>query len=57
MPLTSFLSMIFAVIAGSGLTIWAVAQFGLFKVLPALVAVGLLARWGMTHVHAEDEPA
>ena len=57
MPVTTLLSMILAVIAGSGLTIWAVAQFGLLKVLPALIAVGLLARWGMAHVHADDEPA
>ncbi|MCR9108728.1 hypothetical protein [Marivita sp. XM-24bin2] len=57
MPVTTFASMILAVIAASGLTVWAMAQFGIIKVLPALIAVALLARWGLTHVHGDDEPA
>ena len=57
MPVTTFVSMIAAVIAASGLTVWAVVQFGLIKVLPALIAVALLARWGMAHVPGDDEPA
>jgi len=57
MPVTTFLTMIFAVIAGSGLTVLAIAEFGLLKVLPALIALGLLARWGMAHVPGDDEPA
>ncbi len=57
MPVTTFASMILAVIAASGLTVWALAEFGLFKVLPALIAVGLLARWGLAHVPGDDEPA
>ena len=57
MPVTTFLSMILAVIAASGLTVLAVAQFGLLKVLPGLIALGLLARWGMAHVRVDDEPA
>ena len=57
MPLTTFLSMILGVLAASGLTVWAMAQFGILKVLPALVAVGLLARWALAHVPGDDEPA
>lgn len=57
MPVTTFASMILAVIAASVLTVWALAEFGLFKVLPALIAVGLLARWGLAHVPGDDEPA
>ena len=58
MPVTSFLMMIFAVIAASGLTVLAVAEFGLFKVLPGLVILALLTRWGMSHVPTtDDEPA
>jgi hypothetical protein len=49
--------MIAAVIAASGLTVWAMAEFGLVKVLPALIVLGLLARWGMAHVPGDDEPA
>jgi hypothetical protein len=57
MPVTTFVSMIAAVIAASGLTVWALAEFGLLKVLPALIVLGLLARWGMAHVPGDDEPA
>lgn len=57
MPVTTFVSMITAVIAASGLTVWAFAEFGLLKVLPVLVAVALVARWGMAHVPGDDEPA
>lgn len=57
MPVTSFLMMIFAVVAASGLTVFAVAEFGLFKVLPGLIVLGLLTRWGMSHVSGDDEPA
>ena len=57
MPVTSLLIMIFSVIAASGLTVLAVAEFGLLKVLPGLVILGLLARWGMSHVSGDDEPA
>lgn len=57
MPVTTFVSMILAVLAASGLTIWAMAQFGIFNVLPALIIVGMLARWGLTHVQGDDEPA
>ncbi|MCK0150985.1 hypothetical protein MWU54_13170 [Marivita sp. S6314] len=57
MPVTTFVSMILAVIAASGMTVWAMAEFGVLKVLPALIAVGLLVRWGLTHVPGDDEPA
>ncbi|WP_439521971.1 hypothetical protein [Marivita sp.] len=57
MPVTTFVSMILAVIAASGLTVWAFAQFGILKVLPALIALALLARWGLAHVPGDDEPA
>ncbi|SHH78300.1 hypothetical protein [Marivita hallyeonensis] len=57
MPVTTFVTMILAVFMASGLTVWAVAEFGLLKVLPALIALALLARWGMAHVPGDDEPA
>ncbi|MFP7672799.1 hypothetical protein ACG74X_05515 [Marivita sp. S0852] len=57
MPVTTFASMILAVIAASGMTVWAIAEFGVIKVLPGLIALGLLARWGLTHVPGDDEPA
>lgn len=57
MPVTSFLMMIIAIVAASGLTVLAVAEFGLLKVLPGLVLIGLLTRWGMSHVSGDDEPA
>ncbi|WP_300580786.1 hypothetical protein [Marivita sp.] len=57
MPVTTFASMILAVIAASGLTVWAFAQFGILKVLPALIAMALLARWALAHVPGDDEPA
>jgi hypothetical protein len=57
MPVTSFLTMIFVVIAASGLTVVAVAEFGLLKVLPGIIVLGLLTRWGMSHVSGDDEPA
>ncbi|WP_292287050.1 hypothetical protein [Marivita sp.] len=57
MPVTTFVSMILAVIAASGLTVWAMTKFGFLTVLPLLIAVGLVARWGMEHVPGDDEPA
>ena len=57
MPVTTFVSMILAVIAASGVTVWAFAEFGLLKVLPALIAVALAARWGLSHVPGDDKPA
>ncbi|MGJ8604839.1 MAG: hypothetical protein ACSHXH_11995 [Marivita sp.] len=57
MPVTTFVSMILAVIAASGVTVWALVEFGLLKVLPALIAVALAARWGLSHVPGDDEPA
>ncbi len=57
MPVTSFLMMIIAIVAASGLTVLAVAEFGLLKVLPGLILIGLLTRWGMSHVSGDDEPA
>jgi hypothetical protein len=57
MPVTTFVSMILAVIAASGLTVWAMTKFGFLTVLPLLIAVGLAARWGMEHVPGDDEPA
>ncbi len=57
MPVTTFITLILTVTAASGLTIWAMAEFGFLKVLPALIAMALLARWGMSHVPTDDEPA
>ena len=57
MPVTTFITLILTVTAASGLTIWAMAEFGFLKVLPALIAMALLARWGMAHVPTDDEPA
>jgi len=57
MPVTTFVIMILSVIAASGLTVWAMAEFGFLTVLPLLIALGLVARWGMEHVPGDDEPA
>ncbi|MFP7571487.1 hypothetical protein [Marivita sp. S2033] len=57
MPVTTFVSLIFAVIATSGLTVWAMVEFGVFQVLPWLIGLGLVARWGLSHVPGDDEPA
>jgi hypothetical protein len=54
MPVTTFVSMILAVIAISGLTIWGFVKWGLLTMLPLLIAMALLARWGLTTVPADD---
>lgn len=54
MPVTTFISTIIAVILASGLTIWALVKWGALTILPVLLVLGLLARWGMANVPADD---
>ncbi|SIS78180.1 hypothetical protein SAMN05421759_103217 [Roseivivax lentus] len=54
MPVTSFALMILLVIAAAALTVWAMSAFGILAVLPVLLVVGLLARWGLEHVPYDD---
>ena len=57
MPVTTFVSLLAAVIAAAALTIWAIAELGMLTVLPALIALGLVMRWALAHVSPDDGPA
>ncbi|MCL3883457.1 hypothetical protein [Marivita sp. GX14005] len=57
MPVTTFFTMILAVIAAAALTVWAMVEFGILQILPLLALAALIARWGLSHVPGDDEPA
>ena len=54
MPVTSFALTILLVVLAAALTVWAMSAFGVLSVLPVLLIVGLLARWGLEHVPYDD---
>ncbi|MHA6324090.1 hypothetical protein [Roseivivax sp. CAU 1753] len=54
MPVTSFALTILLVVAAAALTVWAMSAFGLLAVLPVLLVLGVLARWGLGHVPYDD---
>lgn len=54
MPVTFFALLILAVLSAAALTVWALSSWGLATVLPVLLAVALLARWGAAHVPHDD---
>lgn len=54
MPVTTFVTMIFAVLAATGLTVWAFLSWGAGTVIPLLLALALLARWGLAPVASDD---
>ncbi|MBO6866163.1 hypothetical protein SAMN04488045_1184 [Thalassococcus halodurans] len=54
MPVTSFTLLIFSVLCAAAITVWAFNSLGAFTVLPVLLVLGLLARWGLGHVPHDD---
>ncbi|GGG58878.1 hypothetical protein GCM10011415_00880 [Salipiger pallidus] len=54
MPVTHFVTMIVAVLALSGLTLWAFLSWGAGTVVPLLLAAGLALRWAMSPVKLDD---
>lgn len=54
MPVTFFALLILAVLSAAALTLWALSSWGLLTVLPVLLALALLARWGLAHVPHDD---
>ena len=57
MPVTYLVTLIVAVLALGGLTIWAFIAWGAMTVIPMLLVVAVLARWAMTPVPPDDTPA
>ncbi|PYG34424.1 hypothetical protein [Pelagimonas varians] len=54
MPVTSFALLLVSVIAAAAVTVMAVSAWGVVNVLPVLLIVALLARWGLAHVPFDD---
>ncbi|MCE0507131.1 MULTISPECIES: hypothetical protein [unclassified Roseivivax] len=54
MPVTSFALTILLVVAAAALTVWAMSAFGVLAVMPVLLVVALIARWGLGHVPYDD---
>lgn len=54
MPVTIFALLVCCVVFAAALTVWAMSSFGVFTVLPILLALALLARWAMAHVPHDD---
>ncbi|APX25037.1 MULTISPECIES: hypothetical protein [Salipiger] len=54
MPVTQLVTLIIAVLAMSGLTIWAFLSWGAGTVIPVLLAAALLVRWAMSPVAPDD---
>jgi hypothetical protein len=54
MPITTFVSMVLAVVVASGLTVWAFVKWGALTMLPVMIALAILARWGLANVPADD---
>lgn len=54
MPVTQLVTLIIAVLAMSGLTIWALLSWGAGTVIPVLLAAALLVRWAMSPVAPDD---
>lgn len=54
MPVTSFALIIVSVLCAAALTVLAMSTWGVTTVLPGLVIVALLARWGLAQVPYDD---
>lgn len=54
MPVTSFALLLVSVIAAAGATLMALSAWGALNVLPVLLIVALLARWGLAQVPFDD---
>ncbi|WP_193989020.1 MULTISPECIES: hypothetical protein [Roseobacteraceae] len=57
MPVTTLVTLLIAVIASAGFTVWALFAWGASKVIPLLLGIALLIRWGMASVPADDTRA
>ncbi|MGH1413142.1 MAG: hypothetical protein ACRBB0_06595 [Pelagimonas sp.] len=55
MPVTSFALLLVVVIAAAAVTVLAMSTWGALNVLPVLLIVALLARWGLAHVPFDDK--
>lgn len=55
MPVTTFVTLIVAVMLGGAVTVFAIAEWGLVTILPVLISVALLARWALAHVTLDDQ--
>ncbi len=54
MPVTHLGILIITVLALAGLTVWALLSWGAGTVIPLLLCLALVARWGMTPVGRDD---
>ncbi|SPF80178.1 hypothetical protein [Pseudoprimorskyibacter insulae] len=54
MPITTFVAMILSAVVASGLTVLAFMKWGAMTVLPVMIVLALLARWGLATVPADD---
>ncbi|WP_164490726.1 hypothetical protein [Roseivivax isoporae] len=54
MPVTSFSLLVLSVLGAALLTVWALSAFGIATVLPVVLVLALVARWGMGHVPFDD---
>ncbi|APZ54620.1 hypothetical protein [Salipiger abyssi] len=54
MPVTHLVTLIIAVLALAGLTIWALLSWGAGTVIPMLLVLALVLRWAMAPVTADD---
>lgn len=54
MPVTSFALLLVSVIAAAAVTVLAMSAWGALNVVPVLLVVALLARWGLAQVPFDD---
>ena len=54
MPVTYLVTLLVAVLASAGLTVWAFLSWGASTVIPLLLALALAARWAMAPVAPDD---
>ncbi|MHA7867075.1 MAG: hypothetical protein ACX93U_06235 [Salipiger thiooxidans] len=57
MPVTHLVTLIIAVLALSGLTVWAFLSWGAGTVIPLLAAIALAVRWAVSPVSPDDTHA
>ncbi|EPX78132.1 hypothetical protein [Salipiger mucosus] len=54
MPVTTFVTLIFAVLTAAALTVWAFVAWGAGTMVPLLLGLALLARWAMMPIASDD---
>ncbi|SLN27322.1 hypothetical protein ROJ8625_01119 [Roseivivax jejudonensis] len=57
MPVTFFALLVLFAMSMAALTIWALSAFGAMTILPILIVVALVLRWGLGHVPYDDRQA